>query len=183
MNTNEDYLKNLSKFDYQRELDKSNDEAKDISRKISQKDSTLKQLKTNERVKQYMSLLEDEFVQRYIRTKEDISKLEYDKHITLRKVQLLKQQLCQHPSVLVTEEIKTSDKVVSTGICLLCQKRFTIEDEMIPSTSLIYIKEKSDNYFIEHDDIIDAQNTYDKLKREKKCSAKKLTKALNNMKR
>ena len=181
MNANEE-LNGISKFDYQRQLDKTNDEIKEVNKKMGHKSAVITTLEKNDSVKEYKKLLKDELVQRYITVKEDLSKIEYDKHLLERKKQLLQQQLCKHPTILVTEEIKSSDNVVSSGICLACQKRLSpIQEENIDMNALIYIKEKTDNYFIEHEDILNIQQEYNRLKKGGNYSSKKLTKALNKM--
>ncbi len=182
MNANEEELNGISKFDYQRQLDKTNDEIKETNKRIGHKSAIITTLEKNDNVQSYKKLIEDDMVQKYIAVKEDISKIEYDKYLLERKKQLLQQQLCKHPTILVTEEIKSSDNVVSSGICLACQKRLSpIQKENISMDSLVYIKAKSDNYFIEHDDIINVQQEYNRLKRGGNYSSKKLTKALNKM--
>ena len=49
MNTNEE-LNGISKFDYQRQLDKTNEEIKDINKKIGHKNVSVKTLENNEEV-------------------------------------------------------------------------------------------------------------------------------------
>lgn len=194
MNAYEDYINGISPLDYVREQNKSEACINDLTHTINGKEKTISFLEKRESVQEYVKLLGDDYVQRYIQTKEELNNLEYDRYIERRKLQLLKQQLCKHPAILVTEEIKTHESLdddqigqgikpkevtVTYGICLVCQKRLNpvIKDE-IDADSLLYIKERCDSYFIEHNDVIKAQEKFDMLKKGRKCSYKDLTKRL-----
>ena len=194
MNAEEEYINSLSHLDYLREQNKTDSNVKRITNLIVGKERTISSLEKRESVQQYIQLLEDKFVQNYIHAKEELNDLEYDRHKERKKLQLLKQQLCTHPAILVTEELKTyeslsddqigqgiipKEDIITYGICLVCNKRMNpVDRESTRMDCLVYIKDRSDNYFLKHEDVVEAQNKFDSLRKGKKCSYKDLSKRL-----
>ncbi len=195
MNDAEEYINNLSHLDYMREYNKTESNVKKLTNEIAGKERTINSLKKRESVQQYINLLEDQFVQNYIKADKELESLEGKKFSEKQKFQLLKQLLCKHQLVLVTQEIKTyeilDEEKISQGIipkedyitygkCLLCDQRLTpVDRNKIDQDGLVYIKPRSENYYLSHEDVIEAQSMFNSMKSDKKCSYKDLGKKLS----
>ena len=189
MDENKDYLSGVSHFDYQRIYDKTSDEIKERNKQISQKERTLKTLEERESVKAYLSLLEDTYVSRYLETKTELARIEKENSKARSKLYAFKQALCKHPSILVTKEYIEDNEIYSfEGTCLVCQKRLNMIDETthqvnVDMNALIYVKDRSDYYELNHEEITDIQYEFNRLRKEKNYTLKNLTKTLNNNKK
>ncbi len=195
MNDAEEYINNLSHLDYIREYNKTESNVKKITSAIAGKERAITSLKKRECVQQYIELLENQFVQNYIKADKELKILEGDRFNEKQKFQLLKQLLCKHQLVLVTQEIKTyeildEEKVIqgiipkedyiTYGKCLLCNQRLTpVDRSKIDNEGLVYIKPRSDNYYLSHEDVIEAQEMFESIKSDKKGSYKDLGKKLS----
>jgi hypothetical protein len=75
MNDAEEYINNLSHLDYMREYNKTESNVKKLTNEIAGKERTINSLKKRESVQQYINLLEDQFVQNYIKADKELETL------------------------------------------------------------------------------------------------------------
>ena len=184
MNTNEKRVEQLSPLDYRRELGKVEVDLEKVGKNIYSRKQSIKKMESEETIQSYLAILQKPEVKKYLEKKEEIHDLEYLANNLAETKKYLFQHLCKHPAVLVTKETIVNGKILNSGICLGCLRSFEeLQDENLEIEALLYYKERSENYFLTHDEIMAAMEDFKEVKREKRCSDKKAVRVLNRRRR
>ena len=179
-NEHKDYIDSISKLDYQREFTNIKSDLITVKRRLKAKKKALLALKEEAEIIQYLELLNHPKVAKYLKMNEDISKLEYAEFGLERKYELLSQLMCNHPALLVTEEVTYDSGIYSTCKCLECKKIVNTKEQAVNPDALIYIKPRTSFYFITEEEIKKIETEYDNQRGNKKNSPRKLVRKLNN---
>ncbi len=184
MNIEEEYSEELSPLEYRREFGKIEIELDKVNKNHANKKQTIKRMETDETIKSYLDLLQDEKVKKYIEKKEELRDIEYILNELKETKKYLYQKLCNHPAILVVKEKNVNGKIINSGICLECFREFSeLHQEHIDPSAILYYKERTDSYFLTHEEIMEAINSFKEVKKDKRCSDKKAIKVLNRRRR
>lgn len=179
-NNEENYLNGISKLDYQREFANIKNDLAITKKNLKAKKKALIALKEEAEVTKYLELLTNPKVVKYLSVNEEIAKLEYEEFGLEKKFELLSQLMCKHPALLVTQEIAYDLGTYATCKCLECKKIIDTKEKAVDPEALIYIKPRSNFYFITEEEVKKVEETYKTLKENKKCSPRRLVKKFNN---
>lgn len=184
MNTNEEKVEQLSPLDYRREYGKVEVDLDKVSKSIYNKKQSMKKMESEAVIQNYLAILQEPMVKKYLEKKEEIQDLEYFAFNLSETKKYLYQHLCKHPAVLVTKEKIINGKILNSGICLDCLRNFEeLQDPNLEIQALLYYKERTDNYFLTHEEIMDAMEAFKEVKKTKKCSDAKAVRVLNSRRR
>ncbi len=181
MNANEEKINQLSPLDYQRALGKVEVDLEKINKHIVSRRQSIRKMESEDIIQKFLTIRQDPMVQKYLEKNEEVRDLEFKANDLKETKKYLWQHLCNHPGILVTRETIVNGKILNSGICLDCLKNFEeLHNEELKDVELLYYKERSENYFLTHEEIMYAMADCTQVKKQIRCSTKKAVRVMNN---